>query len=65
MAPLSTRVVTAGRVNCPRNGDVDVERCFQCDRLEAIDLKEERSTIECKPQREIFFVPLTTPFEGF
>ncbi len=40
-----------GRVACPYRGDVDVERCFVCPRLESMDDLGTSVRVECRLPR--------------
>ena len=40
-------IVYGGRVSCPYQGDIDVERCVDCPRLDRVDDLGETWRIEC------------------
>lgn len=46
---LARRPVNGGRVQCPRWGDIDVERCYGCPRLAAMEIDGANGDILCRP----------------
>ena len=45
--PTRGSIVHAGRVSCPYSGDIDVERCVDCPRLERVEDLGETWRIQC------------------
>ena len=44
-------LVKSGRVQCPRQGDIDVERCANCPDLRSVRLDAAGPVIECESRR--------------
>ena len=47
-APTET-LTTDGRIWCARRGDLDVEWCLDCARLESIEERDGEFAIRCRP----------------
>jgi len=43
--------IDQGRVLCPLRGDIDVEQCFDCPSLKAIQLDGREPQVTCEPLR--------------
>jgi hypothetical protein len=51
------RLITNGRVGCPRSldGDVDVDRCYGCPAFQAVvEGADGNQWLQCAPRRGIF-----------
>lgn len=45
--------VDEGRVNCPLNGDTDLDRCFTCGRLVDYQVDSGGATVTCTGERPL------------
>jgi hypothetical protein len=43
--------VDEGRVNCPLRGDVDLDRCFTCGRLQDYEVTSDSAVVRCTAAR--------------
>jgi hypothetical protein len=57
--------VFGGRVNCPRRGDTDIDRCFTCGYLQDYEVTEEGARLHCTGRRLAPTFPSDTSFFNF
>jgi hypothetical protein len=47
----SELIIDNGMVNCPRQGDIDIERCFGCSELRDIRSERDFKVLVCRGTR--------------
>jgi hypothetical protein len=45
---MTTRVVSEGRVHCPRDGDLSVDHCWSCGLLKELRIVGDLNVLECR-----------------
>ncbi|GAX90374.1 hypothetical protein [Effusibacillus lacus] len=45
--------VNKERVSCPLKGDIDIERCFDCNFLKKLDLEDRTPSVICHGLRKV------------
>ena len=51
-------IIDHGTVNCPRQGDVDIERCFGCSELREVRREGEFDVLVCRGARNSLREPM-------
>jgi hypothetical protein len=54
-------IVDAGRVNCPYRGDIDVELCVDCPRLDGVDDSGDAWRIRCTTPNRMLDLAIPWP----